>query len=240
MDRFMKYLKKHRIEVDEILYIYRHDRKTFLCMKSGEEFSTFIPVQEIADSLPKDRFISITKGVMVHVNQIIHISDEGIYTMTDGKTFQGRQRYLSYHKKLRNELLSNVSLRSTEQSKKPLGFLDKCNILDDMPVAYCVIELVFDESGHGIDFIFRYCNKQMEIVEGIPLEDMLNRSFYEIFKNGDKKWLISYADVALNGTKHTLRDYSPEIDQYLTIHCYQPEPGYCACVLLPGEADDEV
>ena len=44
-------------------------------------------------------------------------------------------------------------------------------------------------------------------------------------------WLVSYADVALNGAKHTLHDYSPEIDKNLIIHCYQPEPGYCACVL---------
>lgn len=102
-----------------------------------------------------------------------------------------------------------------------------------MPVAYCVIELVFDEDGHGVDFVFRYCNKHMAVEEGIPVEEMLNRSFYEVFKNGDRKWLISYADVALNGTKRTLHDYSPEIDKNLTIYCYQPQPGYCACVLVP-------
>ena len=28
-----------------------------------------------------------------------------------------------------------------------------------------------------------------------------------------------------------LHYYSPEIDKNLIIHCYQPEPGYCACVL---------
>ena len=68
-------------------------------------------------------------------------------------------------------------------------------------------------------------------IEGVPVEEMLGRSFYEVFPNGDKKWLVSYADVALNGTKHILHDYSPEVDKCLTIHCYQPEPGYCACVL---------
>jgi len=52
-------------------------------------------------------------------------------------------------------------------------------------------------------------------------------------KNGDKKWLISYADVALNGVQRTLYDYSPEIGKNLTIYCYQPQPGYCACVLVP-------
>ena len=115
----------------------------------------------------------------------------------------------------------------------PLSFFEKCSILDDMPVAYCVIELVFDEDGHGVDFVFRYCNKHMKVVEGIPVEEMLNRSFYEVFKNGDRKWLIAYADVALNGVQRTLHDYSPEIDKNLTIYCYQPQPGYCACVLVP-------
>lgn len=235
MGKFEKYLKKNNLNIDEILYIYRHDRKTILCFKSGEEKSTSVPIHEIVDFLPENQFLSITKGVIVHLDQIIHISDDGIYTMTDGKTFQGRQRYLSTHKKLRDELMLDSSSKHLKQFGMPVGFLEKCSILDDMPIAYCVIELVFDGDGRGIDFIFRYCNKYMEVVEGIPLKDMLDRSFYEVFKNGDKKWLISYADVALNGTKHTLRDYSPEINQYLTIHCYQPEPGFCACVLLPEE-----
>lgn len=114
-----------------------------------------------------------------------------------------------------------------------MGFYEKCSIMDEMPLAYCVIELVFDEDGHGIDFIFRYCNKEMAVVEGVTVEEMLNRSFYEVFRNGDRKWLVSYADVALNGTKHTLKDFSPEIGKDLTIYCYQPEPSFCACVLLP-------
>lgn len=83
-------------------------------------------------------------------------------------------------------------------------------------------------------FVFRYCNDEMAVVEGIPVSEMLNRSFYEVFENGDKKWLVTYADVALNGNKHILQDYSPEIDKTLTIYCFQPASGYCACVLIPS------
>lgn len=154
--------------------------------------------------------------------------------MLDGKTFQDRTRYLSTHRRLKKEMESGIK-KAGKANPHPLSFLEKCSILDDMPVAYCVIELTFDEDGHGVDFIFRYCNKYMEVVEGIPVEDMLNRSFYEVFKNGDRKWLVSYADVALNGSKRTLSDYSPEIDKNLTIYCYQPEPGFCACVLVPEQ-----
>ena len=98
----------------------------------------------------------------------------------------------------------------------------------------CIIELVFDAEGHGVDFVFRYCNDEMSVVEGVPVSEMLNRSFYEVFENGDKKWLVTYADVALNGNKHILRDYSPEIDKTLTIYCFQPASRYCACVLIPS------
>ena len=169
--------------------------------------------------------MSISKGIVVCRSHIVNISNDGVYTMSDGRTFQGRKRGLSSHRRLRTE----IGLAETKP--RPLSMLEKCSLLDNMPLAFCVIELVFNAEGHGVDFIFRYCNAEMANVEGVPVEEMLNRSFYEVFRNGDKKWLVAYADVALNGTKRILHDYSPEIDKYLTIHCYQPEPGYCACVL---------
>lgn len=229
-----KYFKKHQLKTEDILYIYRRNRKTVICCEWGVENVSVIPIHEILSFLPKDEFLSIAKGVIVHRNRIVHISNDGVYTMSDGKSFQGRQRYLSVHKKLRKEMHLDVPPRQKDFVPSQ-GFFEKFSLLDDMPIAYCVIELVFDENGHGIDFIFRYCNKYMEIVEGLPLEEMLNRSFYEVFKKGDRKWLVSYADVALNGTQRTLHDYSPEIGKNLSIHCYQPEPGLCACVLIPQE-----
>ena len=53
------------------------------------------------------------------------------------------------------------------------------------------------------------------VIEGVPVEDMVNHSFYEVFKNGDRKWIVAYADVALNGGQSTLHDYSPEIIFFL-------------------------
>ena len=225
MTNLNTYFKKHGLCAENILYIYRKDRKTVIQRSDGEEFALFIPVQNVLSALPESEFLSISKGTVVCRSHIVNISDDGIYTMSDGRTFQGRKRDMSSHRRLRTE----IGLAKTKPH--PLSMLEKCSLLDDMPLAFCMIELVFNQDGHGIDFIFRYCNAEMANVEGVPVEEMLDRSFYEIFRNGDKKWLVAYADVALNGTKHTLHDYSPEINKYLTIHCYQPEPGYCACVL---------
>ena len=191
------YFQKHGLCAENILYIYRRDRKTVIKRMDGEEFALFIPISSILAVLPECEFLNISKGTVV----------------------------CRSHRRLRTEM------RLEDKHTSPLNMLEKCSLLDNMPLAFCVIELVFNEDGRGVDFIFRYCNAEMEKVEGVPVEEMLNRSFYEVFRNGDKKWLVSYADVALNGTKHTIHDYSPEIDKNLIIHCYQPEPGYCACVL---------
>ena len=224
------YFQKHDLCAENILYIYRKDRKTVIQRTDGEEFALFIPVHSILSALPESEFLSISKGIVVCRSHIVDISKDGVYTMSDGRTFQGRKRGLSSHRRLRTE----IGLAGTKPH--PLSILEKCSLLDDMPLAYCIIELVFNAEGHGVDFIFRYCNAEMAVMEGVPVEEMLNRSFYEVFRNGDKKWLVAYADVALNGTKRILHDYSPEIDKYLTIHCYQPEPGYCACVLQVTDA----
>lgn len=225
MKNLAQYLQKHHIEICHILSARCDNRQLMIRLDSGDDVRCYILMRELMELLPEDEFLVIRKGVVVRKSAILSIGDDGVYTMIDGSTFQGTKRSLKKHKMIRETLGLNIP------KKLPLTLLEKCSILNDMPLACCVIELVFDENGHGVDFIFRYCNKQMEVIEGVPLEAMIDHSFYEVFKNGDKKWLIAYADVALNGVQCSLHDYSPEVDKTLTIHCYQPEPGYCACVL---------
>ena len=221
------------IDIANILYLTRQNPHTKITFFDGKEILTAIPVKEIAIYLPDEEFVNITKGILLRKSQIVNISDDGLYTMTDGSVFQGRKRNISQHKQLRQALGLSKEQDAKAEKRIPLELLEKCSILNDMPLAFCVIELVFDANGRGVDFVFRYCNEEMAVVEGIPVSEMLNNSFYEVFENGDKKWLVTYADVALNGTKVILHDYSPEIGKDLTIYCFQPHPGYCACILIP-------
>ena len=229
----LHFFERKNIDIANILYLTRQNPHTKITFFDGKEILTAIPVKEIAIYLPDEEFVNITKGVLLRKSQIVNISDDGLYTMTDGSVFQGRKRNISQHKQLRQAL--GLSKEQDEKAEKmvPLELLEKCSILNDMPLAFCVIELVFDANGRGVDFVFRYCNEEMAVVEGIPVSEMLNNSFYKVFENGDKKWLVTYADVALNGTKVVLHDYSPEIGKDLSIYCFQPHPGYCACILIP-------
>lgn len=230
----LHFFERKNIDIANILYLTRQNPHTKITFFDGKEILTAIPVKEIAIYLPDEEFVNITKGVLLRKSQIVNISDDGLYTMTDGSVFQGRKRNISQHKQLRQALGLSKEQDAKAEKMIPFELLEKCSILNDMPLAFCVIELVFDANGRGVDFVFRYCNEEMAVVEGIPVSEMLNNSFYEVFKNGDKKWLVTYADVALNGTKVILHDYSPEIGKDLSIYCFQPHPGYCACILIPS------
>ena len=220
------FFQKNNIYVSNIKYIIREDGKTNIYLLDGRTISCFHTIKSLKEALPAEDFCIIKKGVLVAKNQIIKI-EKNVYSMLDGRTFDGRKRGIRTHQDLNDSLNRNINLPVSSADDIVPAF----HILNDMPVAFCVIQLLFDKDGKGIDFIFRYCNKAMESLEKKTLDEMMNQSFYEIFPNADPKWLISYANVALNGTPCTLRDYSPEIGKNLTIHCFQPMEGYCACLL---------
>lgn len=227
-EKIANFFYKHEIKIDEIKYVIRDDKKTKIYLNNGKVVSTFIPIKNFVNELLSYDFLNINKGILVSKKLIDHI-DNSIYYMIDGTNFEGRKRTVGAHKHL-NELLKvkNESLSNIDISKR-------FAMLDDMPVAFCVIELVFNENGNSVDFIFRYCNKQMEVLEGKKIEEMLNHSFYKVFPKADNKWLVAYSNVAVTGEQMSFKEYSPEIGKDLLIQCFQPMEGFCACLLSPIE-----
>lgn len=92
--------------------------QTVIQRTDGEEFALFIPVHSILSALPESEFLSISKGIVVCRSHIVDISKDGVYTMSDGRTFQGRKRGLSSHRRLRTE----IGLAGTKP--QPLSMLE--------------------------------------------------------------------------------------------------------------------
>ena len=217
----MNFFEKKGIRIADVMYITRDGRKSVINLADGSKIDTFNPIKSIIESLPEDTFESINKGVVIAPRYVTDVRDNEYY-MEDGAVFPGRVRTTKKQKENITKYNEHLYRNDWEEF---IGF-------DDFPVPFCIIELVFNEQGHGIDFIFRYCNKEMEVLEGKSMDEMIDKSFYEVFENGDRKWLVTYADVALNGGKRIIESYSPEIDANLRVYCYQPKPDFCACLLI--------
>lgn len=233
-DRVSRILKRNHFQAEDILYLTHEGQRTVFHLQDSREIPTPVPLKTVVSCLPASDFWSIQKGIVVARRYVISIEGKGLYTMTDGTQFQGRGRNPAEHKR-RAEQLGVLPVRQPGSNRIPHDLLDRCKLMDRSQIAFCVIELVFAQDGRGIDFIFRYCNPAMESVRGRPIHEMLDRSFYEVYPDEDRKLIVTYADVAMNGSCRVVTDYSPEARKHLRISCFQPEPGYCACLFAAAD-----
>ncbi len=111
-------------------------------------------------------------------------------------------------------------------------------VFDASPLALCVIEVLLDELGKPYDFTFVYANEALAQIEGVPLDELIGARFYELFPDGDRKWLEPYYKAAFEGESSEIESISPEVGIYLNISCAPTgKPGFATCVLRDIKAE---
>ncbi len=100
------------------------------------------------------------------------------------------------------------------------------------PHGYCTIRVELDDNGHPIDWTFIHVNEELAKIEGKSQEELTGHRFFEVFPNGNRKWLRHYYDAAYRGLSVYFDDISEEIGLYLHVEAYPTgQVGYCACVI---------
>lgn len=225
------FLRKKNISPSDIMYIIREGRNSCINLADTRIITTYLPIKAFTDYFNSDLFISINKGITLNASFISSI-ENGVYKMSNGVEFKGRTRSPAQQKHNIEKITQKAALTKNISDKIHELF----SIMDNSPIAFAVIEVTFDDEGHGMDFIFRYCNKAMLELEDLSAEEILNKSFYEVFKDSNKKWMVSYADVALNGSKKIISYYLKKSNRKVLAYCYQPYERFCACSLIEVES----
>lgn len=223
--------KTVNIPLHTILYIIMDGNNALVHVQSGHVYQSRITLAEIEPFLDEN-FIKIKRGCMVSVFAIHNITDK--VNLVNGEM-------LDYASRHRTELISkfqnrqqrivrrfneSVALNTEEEYHKHY------ELFDDLPIAFCDIEMVFDEKFKALDWIFRYANKTLAELEKVPLKKLIGSRFGDLFPNMDVKWLRTYERSALFGETIKIVDYSPEIDAYLDIICFPTFKGHCGCILF--------
>lgn len=225
------FLQKKGINSSDIMYFTREGQKTSIHISNSQVIFTYIPIKAFLKFLDDNMFITVNKGIALGVDYISSIED-GIYTMCDGSSFKGRSRTPAQHRDNNNKIARRTSCNKTISERIPELF----SVMDNSPIAFAVIEVTFDNDGHGMDFVFRYCNEAMLKLEKLSADDIIDKSFYEVFKDSNRKWMVSYADVALNGSKKIISYYLNNSNRKVLAYCYQPYERFCACSLIEVES----
>lgn len=223
--------KTLNIPLDTILYIIMDGNNALIHVQSGKVYQTRIALAGIEPSLD-DRFIKIKRGCAVSVFAIHNITDK--VNLVNGETldYASRHRtelvdkFRSKQEKLIKYFNESVSLNTQEE------YHEYYKLFDGLSIAFCDIEMIFDENYKVVDWIFRYANKALAELEKVPLDKLLGNQFGKLFPDMDVKWLRTYERSALFGETIKIVDYSPEIDAYLDIICFPTFKGHCGCILF--------
>ena len=82
MNDLHEWFQKNDLCPENILYLYRSDRKTVVHRMDGEEAALYAPLHSVLSVLPENLFLNISKGIAVCRSQIVNISIHGLtFTM---------------------------------------------------------------------------------------------------------------------------------------------------------------
>lgn len=223
--------KTVEIPLHTILYIIMEGNNAHVHVQSGQVYQSRITLAEIESALD-EHFIKVKRGCLVSVFAIHNVTEK--VNLVNGETLDYANRHRTeliakFHakqEKIIRYFNESVALNTAEEYHKHY------ELFDTLPIAFCDIEMIFDEKFQALDWIFRYANQPLADLEKVPLDKLLGSRFGDLFPNMDVKWLRSYERAALFGETVKIIDYSPEIDAYLDIICFPTFKGHCGCILF--------
>lgn len=225
------------IPYNQIMYIELKQKRVVIRLNNGSVItSRTLRVSlgdYLEDLLKEKRFLRSHSAFVVNMDYVVKL-EKNNFLMADkelvpiAKTRMSNviptyRQYVYGNKVINKEL--NPSVLYYNEHFKQLEYLSK------QPIAQCIIRVDTDKNGKPNDFVFMYANELLCALEGKTYEELMGASFYQLFKNGDVKWLAYYYDSAYNGNHHHFKSYSREIGSNLEIQSYQVEKGYCGCIL---------
>ena len=212
--------RKAQIPADDIAYITVEDRKTKITRGSGAVLRTNQSLKDVFAQLPEDTFLNINRGIIVS-KKFIELEKNGVITMMDGTQFRRR---------VRSDRMPKRPKPAPRQEKHvvcPAEVLGRW--LDPMPMPMLVMELVYGAG--GVDFRIRYLSREMARLESVTMEEALDQSVLKLSNVGSPRWMAIFADVAIHGGSRVIEDVLEGSGKYMQLRCYQPQPGFCGCVL---------
>lgn len=99
-------------------------------------------------------------------------------------------------------------------------------LFENMNSGFALNEIITDNNGQPIDYIFHDINPAFEKLTGLKKEDIIQKRVLEVLPQTEKYWIEKFGDVALTGTPIEYTDYSQNLHKYYETKAYSPKKGF--------------
>ena len=97
------------------------------------------------------------------------------------------------------------------------------NLLNNMQEGVVIYEMLYDEKGNPVDFRFIDTNKSFEMMTGLKLKDIRNKTVLEVLPETKSSWIKEYAKAALTGESCNFQEYSEQLGKYFSVNVYSTQ-----------------
>ena len=101
-------------------------------------------------------------------------------------------------------------------------------LFDDALYGIGVKDIVTNDEGQPVDYIYREVNETFEAMTGLAAEEVLGKRATEAIDGIEETPFIEmFGEVGLGGTPIRFEQYSEPLDRYYEISAFSPRPGQC-------------
>ena len=104
-------------------------------------------------------------------------------------------------------------------------------LIENLPDAFAYHQLITDDSGDPIDYVFLEVNKAFEKMTGLKREKIIGKKVTEVLPGIDKSkfdWIGTYGKVALKGEPIRFESYSEPLGRWYDVSAYSDKSGFFA------------
>ena len=106
------------------------------------------------------------------------------------------------------------------------------SLFERMTEGFAIQEMIYDENGKPCDYRFVDVNPAFERLTGIQKENVIGKTYLEVFpEEGDNRVSI-FGKVMLTGESVQFEDYSPTLNKHYEVFAYRYAPSQFAIIFL--------
>jgi len=102
------------------------------------------------------------------------------------------------------------------------------NLFTSLIDGFALHEIVLNDKGEPIDYIFLEVNKAFETLSGLKKEDILGKRVTDVLPGIEKdraNWIGVYGEVALTGKPIRFEQYAQPLGRWYSVSAYSPQKG---------------
>lgn len=103
-------------------------------------------------------------------------------------------------------------------------------LFENMIAAFALHQMIYDEEGNPVDYLFLDANPAFERLTGISVKSILGKTVKEVLPSTEQYWIDTYGEVAKTGKSISYQNFSAELNRYYDTWVFSPEENQFAVV----------